>query len=73
MEESTQADGDGDMKAPRGLIMKFDHIERERVYFKVRATKFYLFKTILRIAGQNVHHPVTAFLIVIYAFYYLVK
>lgn len=61
------------MRAPKGLSMKFDYVDRERVYFKVRATKFYLFKTILRIAGQNLHHPLTSFLIVIFAFYYLVK
>lgn len=61
------------MRAPRGLTVKFDHVEWERVYFKVRATKFYLFKTILRIAGQNIRNPVVAGLIVAYAFYYLVK
>ena len=61
------------MRVPKGLTMKFDHVERERVYFKVRATKFYLFKTILRIAGQNIRRPVTSFLIVAFAFYYLVK
>ena len=61
------------MKPPRGLTMKFDHVERERVYFKIRATKFYLFKVILKIAWQNIQHPVMACLIVIFAFYYLVK
>lgn len=61
------------MRAPRGLKVSFDHVERERVYFKILATKFYLFKTMLKIAGQNLHHPATAFLIVVFAFYYLVK
>ncbi|MCK4784998.1 MAG: hypothetical protein KAV87_14695 [Desulfobacteraceae bacterium] len=61
------------MRPPRGLTMKFDHVERERVYFKVRATKFYLFKVILKIAWQNIQHPVTACLIVGFTFYYLVK
>ena len=61
------------MRVPKGLTMKFDYVERERVYFKIRATKFYLFKTILRIAWQNIHHPGTAGLIFIFAFYYLVK
>jgi len=51
--------------------MKFDYVERERVYFKIRVTKFYLFKVILKIAWQNIQHPVTAFLIVGFAFYYL--
>jgi|GEM_PF-6527412 len=59
------------MKAPKGLTVKFDHVERERVYFKIRATKFYLFKTILRIAGQNIQNPIRSFLIVIFAFYFL--
>ena len=61
------------MRPPKGLTVKFDYVERERVYFKVRATKFYLFKTILRIAGQNIRNPVTSFLIVAFAFYYLMK
>ena len=61
------------MRPPKGLTVKFDHVERERVYLKVRATKFYLFKTILRIAGQNIRNPVMSFLIVAFAFYYLVK
>lgn len=53
--------------------MKFDHVERERVYFKIQATKFFLFKTILRISWQNIHHPATAALVFVFAFYYLVK
>ena len=61
------------MRAPKGLTVKFDYVERERVYFKVRVTKFYLFKTILKIAGQNIRNPAMAFLIVLFAFYYLVK
>lgn len=61
------------MRPPRGLTMKLDYVKDGRVYFKVRATKFYLFKTILRIAGQNIRNPVMSFLIVLYAFYYLVK
>lgn len=61
------------MRAPKGLTVKFDHVEQGRVYFKIRATKFYLFKVILRIAGQNIQHPVTAALVFGFAFYYLVK
>ena len=61
------------MRPPKGLTVKFDHVKDERVYFEVRATKFYLFKTILRIAGRNLHHPLTAGLIFAFAFYYLVK
>ena len=61
------------MRTPKGLTVKFDYVERERVYFKIRATKFYLFKTILRIGSQNLRHPFTAFLIFAFAFYYLVK
>jgi len=53
--------------------MAFDYAERERVYFKVRATKFYLFKTILRIGCQNMRHPLTACLIFGYALYYLMS
>jgi len=61
------------MRAPKGLTVKFDYVERERVYFKIRATKFYLFKVILKIAWQNIRNPVTACLIVAFAFYYLVE
>ncbi len=61
------------MRAPRGLTMKLDYVKNGRVYFKVRATKFYLFKTILRIAWQNIRNPITAGLIFAFAFYYLVK
>ncbi|MBA7465183.1 hypothetical protein ES707_00345 [subsurface metagenome] len=59
------------MRVPKGLTVKFDQVERGRVFFTVRATKFYLFKTILRIGGQNLHHPLTAGLIFAFAFYYL--
>jgi len=61
------------MRAPKGLTVSFDYVDRERVYFKVRATKLFLFKTILRISWQNIHHPVTAALVFLFAFYYLVK
>ena len=61
------------MRAPRGLTVTYDRVRDGRVYFKVSATKFYLFKTILRIAGQNIQHPFTACLIFVFAFYYLVK
>ena len=53
--------------------MKYDCVKEGRVYFNVQATKFYLFKVILKIAGQNIHHPATAFLVFLYAFYYLVN
>lgn len=59
------------MRPPKGITTKFDRVENRRVYFKVHATKFYLFKTILRIAWQNIQHPITACLIVAFAFYYL--
>lgn len=61
------------MRAPRGLTVKFDYVKGGRVYFKIRATKFYLFKVILKIAWQNIRNPATAFLIFAFAFYYLVK
>lgn len=61
------------MRPPKGLTVKFDYAERERVYFKVRATKFYLFKVILKIAWQNIQNPAESFLIVLFAFYYLMK
>ena len=51
--------------------MTFDYAERERVYFKVRVTKFYLFKLMLKIAWQNIQNPIMAFLIVVFAFYYV--
>ena len=66
-------ESEGKMRPPKGLTVKFDYAERERVYFKVRATKFFLFKVILKIAWQNIQNPITAFLIFAFAFYYLVK
>ena len=44
-----------------------------KVYFNVTATKFYLFKLILKIAKQNIQKPIIFCLIVTYAFYFLVK
>jgi len=61
------------MRAPRGLTTKMVGHKDGKVYFEVTATKFYLFKTILRIAGQNLRNPVTACLIFVFAFYYLMK
>ena len=61
------------MRMPKGLTVTYDCVKDRRVYFNVSATKFYLFKSILRIGGQNLHHPFTAFLIFAFAFYYLVK
>ncbi|MBA7702323.1 hypothetical protein ES703_111087 [subsurface metagenome] len=61
------------MRLPKGITAKFDGVKDGRVYFKIRATKFYLFKTILKIAGQNIRNPVMACLIVLFAFYYLVR
>lgn len=61
------------MRPPKGLTTKMSGHKDGKVYFEVTATKFYLFKTILRIGGQNLHHPFTACFIFIFAFYYLVK
>ena len=61
------------MRAPRGLTVKYDGVRDGQVYFNISATKFYLFKAILRLGGQNIHHPLTACLIFVFAFYYLVK
>lgn len=61
------------MRMPKGITTKFDCVKNGRVYFNVRATKFYLFKMILKIAWQNIRNPATSFLIVLFAFYYLVK
>lgn len=61
------------MRPPKGLTVKFDYMDRERVYFKIRATKFYLFKVIMKIAWQNIQKPILSFLIVVFAFYYLVR
>lgn len=61
------------MRAPRGLTTKMVCQKDGRVYFNITATKFYLFKMILKIGGQNMHHPATAFLIFAFALYYLLK
>jgi len=60
------------MKAPRGITTKFDGVRDGQAYFVVRATKFYLFKTTLRIARQNTRRPLLAAFIFAFAFYYLV-
>lgn len=61
------------MRAPKGLIVTFDRVKDGRAHFKIRASKFYLFKTILRIAWQNIRKPVVAALIFLFAFYYLMQ
>lgn len=61
------------MRPPKGLTVKYDQVKDGRAHFKVRATKFYLFKTILKIAWQNIRKPALALLIFLYAFYFLMK
>jgi len=56
------------MKLPEGITTKFDRIEDGKVWFKIRCSKFYLFKTILKIAREN-----KSILIFLFAFYYLGK
>ena len=58
---------------PKGLTMELDCVKDGRVYFKIKVTKYYLFTVIMKIASQNIRNPVTALLIVAFAFYYLVK
>jgi len=61
------------MKLPRGLSTKMIGTKDGKVYFDITATKFYLFKIILKVAGQQMHKPVIACLITMYAFYFLIK
>lgn len=61
------------MRAPRGLTVTLDGVKDGQAYFNVTATKFYLFKTILRVGCQNFHHPHIACLIFLFALYYLMK
>jgi len=61
------------MKLPRGLKMEFDKVEDGQVYFKICTSRFYLFRVILKIAWQNIREPVLAFLIFLFAFYWLVR
>lgn len=61
------------MRTPKGLTVTFDRVKDGRAHFKIRATKLYLFKTILRIAWQNIRKPVLAILIFLFAFYWIVK
>lgn len=61
------------MRAPKGLHITFDCVKGGRVFFDIRASKYYLFKTILKIAWQNIRNPATSLLIALFAFYYLVK
>lgn len=53
--------------------MKFDRMKDGRAYFKIRASKVYLFKTILKIAWDNIQKPALSFLIFLFAFYWLMK
>lgn len=62
-----------DMKLPKGLTLKLEYVKDGRIYFDIIARRFYLFKAILRIAGQNMQNPVSFLLIVVFAFYYLIK
>lgn len=52
----------------KGIIMRFDKIKDGQIWFKIRCSKFYIFKTILKIAKKN-----KSVLIFLAAFYYLVK
>lgn len=61
------------MKLSRGLTTKMIGMKDGKIYFNVTATKFYLFKVILKIAGQQIRKPVIACLITMYAFYFLIK
>ena len=61
------------MKLSRGLTTKMTYQKDGKIYFNVTATKFYLFKVILKIAGQNIQKPVIACLIMLYAFYFLIR
>ncbi len=61
------------MKLPRGLTTKMYLRKDGKLYFKITATKFYLFKAILKVAGQNIQKPVMACLITMYAFCYLIR
>ena len=61
------------MKSPRGLKVKLDKVKEGRFYFKIRASRFYVFRTILKVARQNIGKPALAFLIILFAFYWLVR
>ena len=56
------------MKLPEGITTEFDRVEDGKVWFKVRCSKKYIFKTILKRAKEN-----RSFLMYLYAFYYLVR
>ena len=61
------------MRWPKGLKVKFDKVEGGRVYFKLRASRFFLFKTILKVARQNIRKPALSLLIFLFAFYWLAR
>lgn len=61
------------MRMPKGIKTEFDRVENGKVYFKVQASKFYLFRVVLKIAWQNIQKPILAFLIFLFAFYWLVR
>jgi len=61
------------MRMPRGIKTEFDKVKNGRVYFKVRASRLYLFRVMLKIARQNIREPVLALLIFLFAFYWLAR
>ena len=61
------------MRMPRGIKTEFDRVEGGKAHFKIRASRFYLFRVILKIAWQNIREPVPAFLIFLFAFYHLMR
>ncbi len=50
--------------------MEYAGVTKGKVYFNIKPSRYYLFKTILKIAWDNVWNPVLFCCIVIYAFYY---
>ncbi len=52
--------------------MEYVGVTDGKMYYNIKPSRFYLFKTILKIAWDNVWNPILFCCIVIYAFYYYV-
>jgi len=57
------------MKLPKGLGMTYDGIRDGKMWYKIRPSRFYLFKTILKIAREVRPWPLPI-LVALYGVYY---
>lgn len=59
------------MRPPKGLGMAYDGIRDGKMYYTLRPSRFYLFKTILRIARDARPWPLPILVALYGCYYYL--